>query len=46
MMYVGGVFVDIAEISKFSSVNCGLFPLRNIIFRNYNLSPKLNFALV
>ena len=25
MMYVGGFFVDIAEISNISSVNCGLF---------------------
>ena len=30
-MYVGGFFVDIAEISKISSVNCGLYPFRNEI---------------
>ena len=29
MMYVGGFFVDIAEVSKVSSVFCGLYPFRN-----------------
>ena len=29
MMYVGGLFVDIAETSVISSVNCGLYSFRN-----------------
>ena len=48
MMYVGRFFVDIAEISKISSVNCGLYPFRNGIsfFEILTLSPILNFGLV
>ena len=45
MMYVGGFFVDIVEISKISSVNCGLYPFRNGIsfFEILTLSPILNW---
>ena len=48
MMYVGGFFVDIAEISKISSVNCVLYPFRNGIsfFEILTLSPILNFGLI
>ena len=48
MIYVGGFFVDIAEISKISSVNCGLYSFRNGIsfFEILTLSPILNFGLV
>ena len=48
MMYVGGFFVDIAEISKISSVNCGLYSFWNGIslFEILTLSPILNFGLV
>ena len=46
MMYVGGFFVETAEISKISSVSCGLYPFRNGIsfFENLTLSPTLNFS--
>ena len=48
MMYVGGFLVDIAEISKISSVNCGLYPFRNGIsfFEILTLSPTLNFSFL
>ena len=41
MMYVGGFFVETAELSKISSVNCGLCPFRNGIsfFEILTLSP-------
>ena len=44
MMYVGGVFVDLAEVSKILSVNCGFYPFRNgiLFFENHTLSPNLN----
>ena len=45
MMYVGGVFVDIAEFSKKSSVNCGLYLFQNI-FENLTLSPILIFGFL
>ena len=45
MMYAVCFFVDIAEIL---SVNCGLYPFRNVIsvFEILTLSPILNFSLV
>ena len=48
MKYVGGFFVDFAEISKVSSVNCGLYPFRNGIsfFELLTLSPTLNFSFL
>ena len=48
MMYVGGFFVETAEISKISSVNCGLYPFRNGIslFEILTLSPTLNFSFL
>ena len=48
MMYVGDFFLDIAAISKFFSVNCGLYPFRNgiTLFEILTLSPILNFGLV
>ena len=48
MMYVGGFLVDIAEVSKISSVNCGLYPFRNGIsfFEIITLSPTLNFSFL
>ena len=48
MMYVGGFFVDIAELLKISSVNCGLYPFRKRIsfFEILTLSPISNFCLV
>ena len=48
MMYVGDFFVDIAEILKISSANCGLYPFRNgvSIFEILTLPPILNFGLV
>ena len=48
MMYAGGFFIDIAKISKFSSVNCGLYPFRNEIsfFEIHTLSPTLNFSFL
>ena len=48
MMYVGGFFVETAEISNISSVNCGLYPFRNGIsfFEILTLSPTLNFSFL
>ena len=48
MLYVGCFFVNIAENSKTSSVNCGLYPFRNEIsvFEVLTLSPILSFGLV
>ena len=48
MMYAGGFFVETAEISKISSVNCGLYPFRNGIsfFEILTLSPTLNFSFL
>ena len=48
MMYVGSFFVDIAEISKISSVNCALYLFRNEIssFEILTQSPTLNFSLL
>ena len=48
MMYVGGFLVETAEISKISSVNCGLYPFRNGIsfFEILTLSPTLNFSFL
>ena len=48
MMYVEGFFVDIAEISNISSVNCGLYHFRNGIsfFETLTLSPISNFCLL
>ena len=45
MMYIGGFFVDIAEISKIPSVNCGLYPFGNGIsfFENRTLAPNFEF---
>ena len=47
-MYVGGFFVDTAEISKILSVNYALYPFRNRIsfFENLTLSPNLNFSFL
>ena len=47
-MYVRVFFVDIVDISKISSLNCGLYPFRNGIsfFEILTLSPILNFGLV
>ena len=47
-MNVGGFFVDIAEISKISSVNCSLYPFGNEIsfFEIPTLSPTLNFSFL
>ena len=47
-MYLGGFFVDIAEISKISSVNCGLYPFRNgkSFFEILTLSPIFNFSFL
>ena len=41
-------FVETAEISKISSVNCGLDPFRNGIsfFEIFTLSPTLNFSFL
>ena len=46
MMYFASFFVDIAEISKVSIVNCGLYLFRNGIsfFEILTLSSILNFA--
>ena len=48
MMYVEGFFVDIAEMSKILSVNCGLYPFRNgkSFFEILTLSAILNFGLI
>ena len=48
MMFVGGFFVETAEISKISAENCGLYPFRNGIscFENLTLSPTLNFSFL
>ena len=48
MMYIGGFLVDIAKISKFSSVNYGLYPFRNGIslFEIFTLSPTLNLSFL
>ena len=48
MMYVGSFFVDIAEVSKISSVNCGLYPFRNgkSFFEILTLTPILNFTFL
>ena len=45
MMYVGGFFVDIVEISKILSVSYGLYPFRKGIsfFENLNRSPTSNY---
>ena len=47
MMYVGGLFVDLAKTSKISSVNGGLYPFWNKIsfFEVLTLSTILNFGL-
>ena len=48
MMYVEGFLVDIAEILKTSSVNCGFYPFWNGIsfFEILNLSPTLSFSFL
>ena len=46
MMYVGCFFLVIAEVSKISSVNCGLYTFRNGIsfFEIQTLSPIMIFG--
>ena len=48
MMYIGGFFVETAEISRISSVNYGLYPFRNGIsfFEILTLSPTLKFSFL
>ena len=48
MMYLGGFLVDFAEISKISSVNCGLYPFRNGIsfLEILTLSPTLSYSFL
>ena len=43
MLYVSFFFVDIAEFSKISSVNCDLYLFRIIIFRNSNSITNFEF---
>ena len=47
-MYVGGFFVDFAKMSKTSSGNCGLYPVRKGIslFEILTLFPTLNFGFL
>ena len=47
-MYVLGFSVDSAEVSKISSVNCGLhaFPKRKSFFETLTLCPTLNFSFL
>ena len=45
MMYVRGFSVDIAKISKISSLNCGLYPFRygKFFFGSSNSLTSLEF---
>ena len=48
MRYVGGIFVDIAEISKISYVYCGLYLFRKGIsfFEILTLSPNIDLSFL